>query len=401
MKKLDRREFLQQAGATVLGVGGAGLGASGLAGAAATDAPRIRRTKTLGKTGLEISDIGAGGLSDPEVVRHCYDRGVRYFDTDQMFGSEPVLGAGLRGIRDQVVLTTKYKAGPKENRKKILRQLNKSLRALETDHVDIYLNHAVNDVARVKNDEWWEAVAIAKRQGKIRFAGMSGHGGNLQECVAYVLEHQLVDVLLCSHNFGTDPAFYERFTKHFDLIANQKGLPALLEKAHAQGVGVLVMKTLMGAKVNDLSKYRTGGASFPRAAFRWVLQNPDIDGLVISMKTRELADEYIACSGDPWLTRADLDVLDRYYAENRTSYCRAGCSDCESACPLDVPIADVLRNRMYAESYGDLRLAQQGYAQLGAGASPCLSCANPTCAAACPHGLDVPALTRDAARLLG
>ncbi|MGI9590833.1 MAG: aldo/keto reductase [Myxococcota bacterium] len=404
MKTLDRREFLQQAGAAALGLTGAGLGASSLAAAAPAppaEGPRIRRYKTLGKTGLRISDIGAGGLSDPKVVRFCFDRGVRSFDTDQMFGSEPVLGEGLKGVRDQVVLTTKYKAGPKAKRRKILRALERSLRSLRTDYVDIYLNHAVNDLARAKNPEWYEAMEIAKRQGKVRFSGMSGHGGNLKECVSWVLEHQLVDVLLCSHNFGTDPAFYERFTKHFDLIANQAGLPPLLEKAHAQGVGVLVMKTLMGAKVNDLSRYSADGASFPRAAFRWVLQNPNVDGLVISMKNLALAEEYIACSGDPWLRQADLDVLDGYYAKHANQYCRAGCDACESACPLEVPIADVLRNRMYAESYGDRTMARRGYAQLGAGASPCLSCASPTCASACPHGLDVPGLTRHAARLLG
>ena len=65
---------------------------AGLAGAAPAEEPRIRRYKTLGKTGLRISDIGAGGMSDPKVVRYCFDRGVRYFDTDQMFGTEPIVG---------------------------------------------------------------------------------------------------------------------------------------------------------------------------------------------------------------------------------------------------------------------------------------------------------------------
>ena len=60
-----------------------------------------------------------------------------------------------------------------------MRALEGSLRRLRTDRIDIYFNHAVNDVARVQNPEWPEFVAKAKQQGKIRFTGVSGHGGRL------------------------------------------------------------------------------------------------------------------------------------------------------------------------------------------------------------------------------
>jgi predicted aldo/keto reductase-like oxidoreductase len=399
--RIGRREFLQRSSALALGL--TALGIPGAARAAAAEAPgraAIKRYVTLGRTGLTIPDICGGGFPNAAMVRYCYDRGVTYFDTAQMFGTEIHLGKGLQGVRDKVVITTKYKIEPTDDRQKIMGQLEKSLRALKTDRVDIYLNHAVNEMARVQNPEWPEFVALAKKQGKIRFSGMSGHGGHLQECLNYVLDHDLVDVILAAYNFGTDPAFYERFTKDFDVIANQKGLPVVLAKAHAKGVGVLVMKTLRGAKLNDLSKYQKDGASYPRAAFRWVLSNPSVHALVISMKTRELAEEYIGCSGDRHFAQSDAEVLKRYLADQPNDYCRPGCGACESSCPHGVAIADVLRQRMYAESYGDLALARQGYAQLGAGASPCLSCAHESCARACPYGLAIPELTRATARRL-
>jgi predicted aldo/keto reductase-like oxidoreductase len=397
---MGRRSFLQQAGAVALGLGPFGLTRRDFAEAISSEPPSIKRYVKLGKTGLVIPDICAGGCKTANLVRHCYDRGITYFDTAQMFGGERFVAAGLKGKRDKVVITTKYKAEADNDRHKIMRHLELSLRNLKTDYIDIFLNHAVNDIERVKNPEWPEFVELAKRQGKIRFSGMSGHGGNLQECLEYVLDHDMVDVILASHNFGTDPAFYERFTKHFDLIANQKGLHRLLKKAHDKGVGVLVMKTLMGAKVNDLTKYRKDGASFHRAAFRWVFSDPNVDALVVSMKSRETADEYIRCSGDRGLEKADVEILRQYVENNTTDYCRNGCDVCESSCPYGVPVADVLRHRMYAEAYEDLDMARQGYARLGAGAGPCLSCAQPPCAEACPYGLDIASLTRATARRL-
>jgi hypothetical protein len=280
-------------------------------------------------------------------------------------------------------------------------KLEASLRRLRTDHVDIFLNHAVNDVERLKNPEWFEFASLAKQQGKIRFSGMSGHGGKLQECIEYALDHDLVDVILSSHNFGSDPKFYERFTKTLDWVANQAGIQRLFKKAHDKGVGVIAMKTQMGAKLNDLSAYEVQGASFQEASLRWVLSDPNVDAAIISMTSTEVADSYMRASGKRGLRTSDIQILERYVRNHSADYCRAGCSACESACPLGVPIADVLRQRMYAKSYGNLPLARSGYAALDSDASPCLSCSGKPCENACEFGLDISALTRETAALLG
>ncbi|HSA80966.1 MAG TPA: hypothetical protein VLE23_09090, partial [Geminicoccaceae bacterium] len=69
--------------------------------------------------------------------------------------------------------------------------------------------------------------------------------------------------------------------------------------------------------------------------------------------------------------------------------------------PEGVDIAEVLRTRMYAVDYRDPALAFEDYAKLGAGATPCLNCAHQACLGACPFGLPIPELTRDAATRLG
>jgi len=407
---LDRRGFLR--GTAALGAGAIALGAPRSGRAVPELGPadggskglHIRRYVRLGRTGFEVSDIGfgSGGLEDPRAIHRAYDVGINYFDTAEMgFEAELMLGKALKGKRHKVHITTKAITEPHFKRERIMRSLEGSLQRLQTDYVDIFLCHAVNDVERLQAQGWHEFVELAKRQGKIRFAGMSGHGGRLQECLDYALEGNMVDVILCSHNFGTDPAFYEKFTKAFDLIANQQGIQRLFRKAREKDVGVLCMKTLMGAKLNDLRKYEWGGATFAQAAFRWVLSNPDVNALVVSMKTVAHVDEYVAASGTAELGLLDRRLLRNYVREHSHEHCRQGCGECAGSCPLDVPIADVLRSRMYEVSYEDHAKALDSYGRLGAGASPCVTCTSQACLGACPYGLEIPKLTREAARLLG
>jgi hypothetical protein len=402
--RVDRRDFLRQGAAAVVGVGA--LAGAGLEALAAPEPPRVQRYKRLGRTGFEISDIsfGSSRTSDPAVVRHAFERGINYFDTAESYrrgASEEAIGKALRGVRERVFIASKTEAAANAQRGEMMRALEASLRRLGTDRIDVYFNHAVNDVARLGNPEWPEFVAQARRQGKIRFAGMSGHGGRLAQCLDYALAHDLVDVILVAHHFGQDPAFYERFLADLDLVVVQPELPRLMERAHAAGVGVIAMKTLMGARLNDMRPYEHGGATFAQAAFRWVLANPAVDALVVSMTKREQIDEYVAASGTARNRRADLELLARYAAAQVGRYCQHGCSLCEASCPAGVPISDVLRARMYAVDYEDHELARAAYAELGAGASACLGCAEQPCLGACPNGIPIAHFARDAALRLG
>jgi predicted aldo/keto reductase-like oxidoreductase len=402
--RLDRRDFLRQGAAAAVGAGV--LGAAGFEALAAPEPPRVRRYAKLGRTGFEISDVSFGSSrnTDPAVVRHAFERGINYFDTAEGYRggrSEESIGEALAGVREKVILASKTEAAADATRDELMRALEGSLARLRTDRIDVYFNHAVNDVARLRNPEWPEFVERAKKQGKIRWRGMSGHGGRLAECLDFALANDLVDVILVAHNFGQDPAFYQRFLRDLDFVALQPELPRLLERAHAQGVGVIAMKTLMGAKLNDMRPYEHGGASFAQAAFRWVLSSPGVDALVVSMTGAGQIDEYLGASGAAQNRRSGLELLQRYARAQIGRYCQHGCNACESSCPAGVPISDVLRSRMYAVDYGDRELARAAYAELGAGASACLGCAARPCASACPNGIPIAAFACDAALRLG
>lgn len=398
---IDRREFLKRSA-----LAGVGIGLAPLAGGAEERPPGVRRHALLGRTGLRVSDIGFGGsrlAGDEDLVRHALDRGITHFDTAEGYTdgqSEETLGRALEGVRDRVVIASKVGVRAGDTRDRLMSALEGSLRRLRTDRIDVYFNHAVNDVERLANPEWPEFTERAREQGKIRFTGVSGHGGHLVRCLEYAVEHDLADVILVAHNFGQDPKFYERFTKGFDSVAVQPELPRLLARAKEKDIGVVAMKTLRGARLNDMRPYESGGATFAQAAFRWVLSGAHVDALVVTMKSRKMVDEYLGASGYTAPEREDLALLARYEALNASTQCRYGCDACAGACPAGVPIAEVLRARMYARDYGDLELGRRDYAKLGSGAAHCVACGIRSCAGACPHGVAIEKLTAPAHRLL-
>jgi uncharacterized protein len=402
---IPRREFIKSGALAGLGVGLAAI--TGTASASISPEPRVRGYGMLGRTGMKISDIsfGADRLSpgQEDLVHHALDAGINYFDTAETYrggDSETVLGVALRGKRDKVFLTSKTLARADTKRQDIMQALEGSLRRLQTDYVDVYFNHAVNELARLKNPEWYEFADAAKKQGKVRFTGMSGHAGHLTECLDHAIDSGRFDVILCAYNFGQDPRFYQRFLGGFDMVARQPDLPRVIDKAKKRGVGVVVMKTLMGARLNDMRPYERGLGTFSQAAFRWVLSNRNVDALIVSMTSRELIDEYLGASGSRVVLEHDLPLLGRYARVNGSSYCRHACNACESSCPAGVAIADVMRMRMYAVDYRDMRMAREEYSAIVANAKACLTCTAKPCADACPHGLKIGQLTAPTHRLL-
>ena len=405
VKRIGRREFIKAGTLASIGFGLSPLTTS--AAGSILEGSRIRRYSTLGQTAMHISDIsfGADRLSrgQEDLVQHACDLGINYFDTAETYrdgDSEVALGRALRGKRHQVFLASKTLAWPDTKRQALMLALEGTLQRLQTDYVDVYFNHAVNDLERLKNPEWYAFVEKAKRQGKIRFSGVSGHAGHLGECLDYAIDSGKFDVILAAYNFGQDPLFYQRFLGGFDMVARQPDLPSLIQKARLRGVGVIVMKTLMGARLNDMRPYERGGATFSQAAFRWVLSNPHVDGLIVSMTTRDAINEFVGASGFRSLHAEDLPLLQHYARINGTSYCRHACNACEDSCPAHVDIADVMRTRMYAIDYRDMPMARAEYAMIEHSAAACLSCTAKPCAAACPYGLRIAELTDPTHQLL-
>jgi predicted aldo/keto reductase-like oxidoreductase len=180
------------------------------------------------------TDSGEAG----RIVRSAIDRGINFLDNcwDYHAGeSERRMGAALRdGYRDQVFLMTKFDGRTK---KATAQQIDESLRRLETDHVDLIQYH--ENIRMEDPDRFFapdgplEALIEAKKAGKIRFIGFTGHKDPLVHLrmLEVAAEHKF--------RFDTCQMPLNVMDAHFRSFGRQV-LPKLVE----QGIGVLGMKPL-------------------------------------------------------------------------------------------------------------------------------------------------------------
>lgn len=391
----SRRNFIRATTATGIAAGVKSLSAA-QSRISEPSEPKVQAYHALGNTGMSISDISMGTsnlrLGQESLVHHALDRGINYFDSAGGYTrgqSEQTLGNALQGIRDEVYLVSKVVSRPDSSFEWLMNELDDSLRRLKTDHVDVFMCHAVNEIERLNSPEWLKFIDKAKEQGKILFSGMSGHAGYLAQCLEFAIDQSITDVVLVAYNFGEDPAFYEQFTRGRDFVATQQELPGLLVKAKEKNIGITVMKTLRGGRLNDMRPYETEGGTFAQAAFRWVLSNPNVDAVVVTMTNPEQIDEYLVASGADRMASSDADLLFDYMALNNENYCRPACNDCVSSCPYDVDIPEVLRTRMYAVDYKQIEFARDEYATIEDNAAACLSCSGQPCANACTYNVRI------------
>ncbi|MBI4199074.1 MAG: aldo/keto reductase [Chloroflexi bacterium] len=147
----------------------------------------------LGRSGLQVSAIGLGtnnlGIRVPDpkaaadIIRQAVDLGITFIDTSNMYGdgrSEEFIGEAIKGMRDRVILATKVSGtvgeGPNQrgaSRHHIMTEVENSLKALQTDYIDLYQIHFYD--ARTPAEETMRALDELVRQGKVRYIGASNY----------------------------------------------------------------------------------------------------------------------------------------------------------------------------------------------------------------------------------
>ena len=185
--------------------------------------------RVLGRTGLKVSPLGFGCMttSDAAVIERAADLGINYFDTARSYqngNNERMVGAALKGKRQQIILSSKSLG---KNKQEALTDLETSLRELRTDYLDIWYLHNRNTPEEV-TDDLLEAQQAAKKDGKIRFAGVSAHF-NMPDMLADLVKRGRTDVTLASYNFTMKP-----------------NLTDAIQTARRAGMGVVAMKVLAG-----------------------------------------------------------------------------------------------------------------------------------------------------------
>ncbi len=283
--------------------------------------------RTLGRTGLIVSEIGVGGAQfglanymgrwDPfteeaqrvvtATVHRALELGYTYFDTAPGYGngrSEEMIGIALQGHRHEVVLATKVGEG-QWTPEGIRRSVAASLHRLRTDVIDVIQFHDgwyhPDQVDQVLRGGGLETFQQLKQEGKVRLIGFTAEGPSAG-----------VEQLIATGAFDTMQIRYNLMFQHPSDFENDEGV---IRQADAQGMGIVLMRPLTSGVFQRLMQQACPEIDTERVGrllLNYVLSDPYVDVALIGMRDPRLAEVNNAISDDV-AARIDLAALhDRY-----------------------------------------------------------------------------------------
>jgi len=315
--------------------------------------------RPFGSTGVQISLIGfgcweiGGGYGSIEeaefikAVNRALDLGVNSYDTAEAYGfgaSETSLAKALGARRKEAVITTKFGVGYPEakdrnfsdsSRKRVMESIEKSLKALNTDYVDVYLIHWPD--RSLPFEEPMRALDDLVKQGKVRAVGLSNF--KLEEIKACMAVRRVDVVQYCWNMFDRRMA-----TEIFPYCAEQKiGVMAYGSLAYGMLTGTFTEEMDFGKgdwrasrgrlgnlnlfqhlfdsehylknlrAVEDLKKIAARyGKTLPQFALRWTTSNPVVSTALVGCRNPKEVDDNVGALG--WtISEADMKEIDAIF----------------------------------------------------------------------------------------
>lgn len=248
-RQMGRRELLKSALAATAATGLSGVASDWIRETRAAEA--AMPTRRLGKTGHDVSIFSLGGVGTVaqdgerdaavEIVNHALDLGVNYIDTAADYGggtSESHIGEVMKERRDEVFLATKSHVYDYDG---VMRMCEESLERLQTDYLDLYQHHRVQDLERLDRiaqpDGALRAFEQLRDEGVVRHLGITSHTPHI---MTEALERHDYDCVLITIN----PAHMVYGTPY-----DAEDLTAFLAKAAEKDVGVIAMKVLNSGNI--------------------------------------------------------------------------------------------------------------------------------------------------------
>ncbi len=315
---------------------------------------------SLGRTGLLASRTAFGALPIQRVadraeataiIRSAYDGGVNFFDTARSYSdSEEKLGYALTEIRHDVIVATKSTARTGEDLK---RDLETSLKALQSDYVDLYQLHNPSFVPQPGGqDGLFEALEAAKRDGKIRYFGITNHSIRLAST-------------------AIDSGLYDTLQFPFSYLSDEADV-ALAKRCGESDIGFIAMKALAGGLITNIP-----------AAFAWIRQYENVIPIWGVQRPAEL-EQFLDLERDPIALDEELvRMIERDRKALSGNFCR-GCGYC-LPCPANIPINNANRMSQLLRRSPPEQWLTPEWQELMGRIKNCTKCG--ICAKRCPYGL--------------
>jgi uncharacterized protein len=328
----------------------------------------MMNTMQLGKTELNVSEVGFGAIpiirldrqEAVRVLRDAFERGINFFDTANAYrDSEEKIGFAFEGMRDRVVLASKTLRRDGDG---VREHLERSLRMLRTDHLDLYQLH------QIAQEKDWEAVSApggaleevdrARAAGKIRYLGVTSHSLPM---ALKLIRTGLFSTIQFPFNFIEEGAREE-----------------LIPTARQLGMGFIVMKPFGGGAIDTA-----------QVAFKFLREHPGVIPIPGFESTAQI-DEVLSFYAAPnQVTAQDRAVMERYRQELGKRFCRR-CEYCQP-CPQGVMITPAMGYRIVVGRMSAAVAAEfcKGPMESVANCTECGACID-----RCPYELPVPELLK-------
>jgi uncharacterized protein len=300
-KKINRKQFLNTA---VSGIAGFGLLKSGF-NIGTGIAPAGMRA--IGKTTLKVTPIcfGAPRTNEESLIRYAVDKGINFIDTGRSYGNgnnERLVGSAISGIRNNVVIQSKIRLeenelpakgkgrkGADEIRAALSSKLEASLKALNTNYIDVLLYHDALDEALLFHPETMKFFSEMKQTGAIKAFGFSTHN-DLMHLPERNNKEKFYDTIMVP--FNHKGSFVHSVTGNYSEW-DQNRLIGILGEAYKNGIGVIAMKTCSGGKYSPSEDTEPGYGE----AVKWVLEHEFISSAAIAMASFEQVNEQLKLLG--------------------------------------------------------------------------------------------------------
>ncbi|WP_371805564.1 aldo/keto reductase [Candidatus Lokiarchaeum ossiferum] len=316
----------------------------------------------LGRTDLEISRIGMGGIplqrpseeNAVKLIKYALDQGINLIDTSRHYGtSEERIGKALKGRRDEVVLITRQSLMDGMTAKKNLQQ---SLATLQTDYIDVWEFHNVGKEKYenlLKPGSAFDIAKQAQKEGKIKHIGITSHCFETME-KAIISEN--FDVVLFPFNF-----------------VNNEAADSLIPLAKKLDIGFTSMKPFAGGRLQNAS-----------LVMKYLMQFDDVIPVPGFEKIEEIEEVVKIVEGNYKLSTEEMHQINLVKKDLGKKFCQ-WCGYCMPSCPQDIYIPGVINLKV---SYN---LWPQGdfvanYQEEVNKAKKCIECR--ICESKCPYSLE-------------
>ena len=351
--------------------------------------------RDFGKTGLKPSILGFGMMRLPknedgtidekwaiETLRNAIDNGLTYVDTAYAYkDSERVTGLCLQdGYREKVTLATKLPVNKVETEEDFNQILDEELSKLQTDHIDVYLLHALNRErwVHVLKKDILAMAERAKAAGKIRPIGFSFHDD--------------LDVFKTILN-GYDGWEFCQIQLNYMDVNYQAGMEGL-RLAHEKGLAVVIMEPLRGGAIanvpEEVAKMLPKSPVESALDFLWNM--PEVNVVLSGMSETAQVDQNLAYANRAYAGMLTAEENARILAagDKMRSFMQIPCTGCDycNVCPQEIAIPKIFAISNQKQVDGDYIRAEAEYKALeGNTADKCVSCG--LCVEQCPQHIHI------------